>query len=61
MIPGQGTTPHRPQPRPSAARQIILKKSRDCPGGSVGKNLPANAGDTGLIPGPGRSHTPRGN
>ena len=25
------------------------------PGGSVVKNLPANAGDTGLIPGPGRS------
>ena len=26
------------------------------PGGSVIKNLPANAGDTGLIPDPGRSH-----
>ena len=25
------------------------------PGGSVVKNLPANAGDMGLIPGPGRS------
>ena len=25
------------------------------PGGSVGKNLPANAADTGLIPGLGRS------
>ena len=25
-------------------------------GGSVVKNLPANAGDTGLIPGLGRSH-----
>ena len=25
------------------------------------KNLPANAGDTGLIPGPERSHMPRGN
>ena len=24
------------------------------PGGSVVKNLPVNAGDTGLIPGPGR-------
>ena len=31
------------------------------PGGSVLKNLPANAGDTGLIPDPGRSHTPRSN
>ena len=27
----------------------------DFPGGSVVKNLPANAGDTGLIPGLGRS------
>ena len=25
------------------------------PGGTVVKNLPANAGDTGLSPGPGRS------
>ena len=28
------------------------------PGGAVGKNLPANAGDTGSIPGPGRSCLP---
>ena len=34
---------------------------RDLPGGPVVKNLPANAGDTGLTPGPGRSHMPRGN
>ena len=26
-------------------------------GGAVVKNPPANAGDTGLSPGPGRSHT----
>ena len=26
------------------------------PGGAVVKNQPANAGDTGSIPGPGRSH-----
>ena len=26
------------------------------PGGAVVKNLPANAGDTGLSPSPGRSH-----
>ena len=31
------------------------------PGGPVVKNLPCNAGDTGLIPGPGRSHIPWGN
>ena len=34
-------------------RQTILQQS--CPGGSVVKNLPANAEDTGLIPGSGRS------
>ena len=28
----------------------------ECSGGAVAKNLPANAGDTGLSPGPGRSH-----
>ena len=31
------------------------------PGGSVVKNLPANAGDTGSIPSPGRSHMPQSN
>ena len=31
---------------------------RGFPGGLVVKNLPANAGDTGLIPGPRRSHVP---
>ena len=30
------------------------------PGGLVGKDLPANAGDTALIPGLGRSHMPGG-
>ena len=34
---------------------------RDFPGGAAVKNLPANAGDTGLSPGPGRSHMPRSN
>ena len=31
------------------------------PGGAVVKNPPANAGDTGSSPGPGRSHMPRSN
>ena len=31
----------------------------DFPGGAVVKNLPANAGDTGSSPGPGRPHMPR--
>ena len=42
-------------------RVVIEKKERDFPGGAVVKNLPANAGDMGLIPGPGRSHVPRSN
>ena len=33
----------------------------DFPGGAVVKNLPANAGDTGTIPDPGRSHMPGSN
>ena len=33
----------------------------DFPVGAVIKNPPANAGDTGLSPGPGRSHMPRHN
>ena len=37
----------------------IIKSKRDFPGGAVVKNPPSNAGDTGLIPGPGRSHMPR--
>ena len=31
------------------------------PGGAVVENLPANAGDTGSSPGPGRSYMPRSN
>ena len=34
---------------------------RDFPGDAVVENLPADAEDTGLIPGPGRSHMPRSN
>ena len=33
----------------------------DFPGGTMNKNLPDNAGDTGSIPGPGRFHVPRSN
>ena len=36
---------------------LTLKlKNRDFSGGAVVKNPPANIGDTGAIPGPGRSH-----
>ena len=41
---------------------LLLKlESRDFPGGAVVKNPPANAGDMGSSPGPGRSHMPRSN
>ena len=36
-------------------------KKQDFPGGAVVKNPPANAGDTGSSPGPGRSHMPQSN
>ena len=35
---------------------LTLKKSWDFSGGTVVKNLPASAGDTGSSPGLGRSH-----
>ena len=35
---------------------LLRISSRGFPGGSVVKNLPTNAGDTGSILGPGRSH-----
>ena len=37
------------------------KSSQGFPVGTVVKNLPANAGDMGLSPGPGRSQMPRSN
>ena len=37
------------------------KRYRGFPGGAVIKNPPANAGDTGSSPGPGRSHMLRSN
>ena len=39
----------------------IKKVFYDFPGDTVDKNPPANAGDTGLIPGPGRFHMPQSN
>ena len=47
--------------RPRASFPNILKRFWDFPGGTVDKNPPVNAGDRGLIPGPGRSHMPRSN
>ena len=42
-------------------RQALRRKMAGFPGGPVVKNLPCNAGDTGSIPGLGRSHMPQGN
>ena len=47
-------------------KNIFKFKTKVCqlrgfPGGAVVKNPPANAGDTGSSPGPGRSHVPRSN
>ena len=39
----------------------INKSGGGFPGGAVVESLPANAGDTGSSPGPGRSHMPRSN
>ena len=39
----------------------VFRNLQDFPGGAVVKNPPANAGNTGLIPGPGRSHMPWSN
>ena len=41
--------------------EIKMWYYRDFPGGVVVENPPANAGDMGSIPGPGRSHMPRSN
>ena len=46
-------------------KNVIVEKENlimeGFPGGTVVKNPPANAGDTGSSPGPGRSHMPRSN
>ena len=40
---------------------FTLTTGLDFPGGTVVKNPPATAGDTGSSPGPGRSHMPWSN
>ena len=52
----------RGQERIKAWLEVEIKsKIRGFPGGAVVENPPANAGDTGSSPGPGRSHMPRSN
>ena len=48
-------------PQASWSRNQNIKQKQGFPGGSVVKNLLANAGDTGLSPGQRRSHMPRNN
>ena len=47
----------------SVPKYHVLKNdlARGFPGGAAVKNSPANAGDMGSSPGPGRSHMPRSN
>ena len=40
---------------------LVTEQQQGFPGGSVVKNSPANAGDIGSIPDPGRSHMPWSN
>ena len=51
------------RPITSTEIETVIKKSsnRDFPCSAVVKNLPANAGDTGSIPGLGGSHMPWSN
>ena len=44
--------------RPHTKNYPSQKLTQDFPGGTVVKNLPANEGDMGSIPGLGRSHMP---
>ena len=47
--------------KPKTTGTLKWYKFSDVPGGTVVKNPPANAGDAGSIPRPGRSHIPRSN
>ena len=49
------------QPKCPPKDQCIKKLWQGFPGGTVVKNPPANTGDTGSSPGPGRSHMPQSN
>ena len=57
---GSDQTEHNEMAEPMQWKGGIMTP-RDFPCGAVVKNPPANAGDTGSSPGPGRSHMPRSN
>ena len=62
-VPGQTTSKTRIQHHPSKKKKQQQQKNmlQGFPGGAVVGNPPANAGDTGSSPGPGRSHMPQSN
>ena len=51
------------EPKTALKNKVLFLKNgqRNFPGGTVIKNPPANAGDVGSSPGPGRSHMLRSN
>ena len=48
------------KPKTKVYIQHLKSQRKDVPGGPEVENLPAGAGVTGSIPGPGRFHKPRG-
>ena len=46
---------------PALEHRLSICGGMGFPDGSVVKNLPANLGDTGLVPDPGRSNMPQSN
>ena len=48
-------------PKKKKKDSVLNTLSLGFPGGAVVKNPPANAGNTGSSPGPGRSHMPQSN
>ena len=51
--------PFQPPHSETALFSSFKTSKEDFPGGAVDKNLPANAGDVGWIPGSGRFHMPK--
>ena len=60
-MPSPGAAHFHEGPQRSGPLTLIKNNCGDFPGGTVVKNPPANAGDMGSSPGPGRSHMPRNN
>ena len=62
LIPGQGTKiPHAGGAPKKKDLFFPVTNGLGFPGGTVVGNPPANAGDVGSSPGPGRSRMPQGN